>query len=342
VVLWLLGGQAGDAGSWAEDAVRRAQEVLPVFERAGDDVGSAAAYRLLAWAHGTACQFGEAAAAAQLAIEHANRAGDERQRRWASTQYGIAALWGPTPVSDAIESCEEIAEHARGDRRTEGLVKSLQARLEAMRGDFDGARALSREGRAMLVDMGKSVVAASTSLDSCGVEMLAGDLAAAERDLRRDYEALEEMGERYLLSTVAAELAGVLAEAEQDEEAERFSKVAEEIADEDDLTSQALWRWVRAKVLARRGQFDEALSLANEAVDLLGETDSLIAIADALVALSEVSSLAGRSPEALTHARSALDLYERKGDSVSSERTRALVARLAGEDAAPAAAPSSA
>jgi ATP/maltotriose-dependent transcriptional regulator MalT len=240
----------------------------------------------------------------------------------------MAAVWGPTPVPEAIARCEQIVEQVRGDRRTEGLVKSLLGRLEAMRGDFPRARGLAREAKAMLEDMGTSVVTASTSLDSCGIETLAGDLAAAEHDLRRDYEALEAMGEKYLLSTVAAELSCVLMQTGHDEEAERYTRVAEELADEDDVTSQALWRWVRARVMARRGETEPALALSREAVDLLDQTDSLIALADALVALSEVAAVAGSDAMASANAEAALELYERKGDLVSADKTRALFARL--------------
>jgi predicted ATPase len=330
VVTWLLRGYSSDAERWVGQAIEGAADLLPVFERAGDEAGLAATYRLLAWAHGTTCRFGEVAAAAEQAIAHAERAGDERQRRWASSQYAMAAVWGPTAVPEAIAHCEEIVEQARGDRRTEGLVKSLLGRLEAMRGDFPRARALAREAKATLEDMGKSVVAVSTSLDSCGVETLAGDMAAAEHDLRRDYEALDAMGEKYLLSTVAAELSWVLAETRRDDEAERYTRVAEALADDEDLTSQALWRWVRAVVMAHRGQFEPALALAHEATDLLSTTDSLVAQADALLGLCEVAELAGRDDEARASAAQALELYARKGDLVSAQDARALVRRLSG------------
>lgn len=116
----------------------------------------------------------------------------------------------------------------------------------------------------------------------------------------------------------------------RDEEAERYTRVAEELADEDDLTSQALWLWVRARVMARRGEVEPAVALAQEATDLLGQTDSLIALADAAVALSEVAAVAGSRGVAAANAEAALELYERKGDLVSAQKAQALVARLSG------------
>jgi ATP/maltotriose-dependent transcriptional regulator MalT len=116
----------------------------------------------------------------------------------------------------------------------------------------------------------------------------------------------------------------------RDEEAERYTRVADELADEDNLTSQALWRWVRARVMARRGEVEPAVALAQEATDLLGQTDSLIALADAAVALSEVAAVAGSRGVAAANAEAALELYERKGDLVSAQKAQALVARLSG------------
>ena len=140
-------------------------------------------------------------------MEHASLGEDERQRQHAASQYAIAALYGPTPVPEAIERCESIVAEALEDRRTQGLVMSLLSELRAMQGDFAAARDLYTRARLMLEEFGRSVVAASTSQQSCRVELLARDPAAAERELRRDFGVLEEMGERYFLSTAAGELA---------------------------------------------------------------------------------------------------------------------------------------
>ncbi|MGH3060464.1 MAG: AAA family ATPase [Gaiellaceae bacterium] len=321
LVRFLVESHSTDGWS-EEEVVRRAERSIPVFEAAGDDAGLAQACRLLAWAHGTAGRYGEAAAAAERAVEHARLAGDERQRTHAASQYAVAAVEGPKPVLEAIGRCEEILEQVTEDRRSYGTVMGHLGCLEAMRGDFDRARELCSRGRLMLQDLGLNVVAASRSQDSCTVEMLAGDPAAAERDLRRDFDALTEMGEAYLLSTIAGELARAVYAQGRMEEADELSRIAEQFSAADDVTSQALWRSVRAKVVARRGASDPALELAAEAVGLLRSTDALVRQADALVDEAEVLGLLGQGAAARDRLDEAIRLFERKGNVVAAGRTR--------------------
>ncbi|MGH3021469.1 MAG: AAA family ATPase [Gaiellaceae bacterium] len=321
LVRFLVESHSTDGWS-EEEVVRRAERSIPVFEAAGDDAGLAQACRLLAWAHGTAGRYGEAAAAAERAVEHARLAGDERQRTHAASQYAVAAVEGPKPVLEAIGRCEEILEQVTEDRRSYGTVMGHLGCLEAMRGEFDRARELCSRGRLMLQDLGLNVVAASRSQDSCTVEMLAGDPAAAERDLRRDFDALTEMGEAYLLSTIAGELARAVYAQGRMEEADELSRIAEQFSAADDVTSQALWRSVRAKVVARRGASDPALELAAEAVGLLRSTDALVRQADALVDEAEVLGLLGQGAAARDRLDEAIRLFERKGNVVAAGKTR--------------------
>jgi len=320
-------GHSAEPEDWTEQVAAEAERGLPLLEAAGDHVELARALRVLTWAHGTACRYGEAAAAAQRAMEEAALGDDERQRQHAASQYAIAALYGPTPVPEAIARCQEIVAEAAEDRRTQGLVMSLLSGLMAMRGEFAAARDLYTRARLMLSDLGRSVVAASTSQQSCLVEMLAQDPAAAERELRRDFAELEEMGEKYFLSTAAGELAQAVYAQGRYAEAEELTRTAEELSAEDDLTSQALWRSVRAKALARRGLDVEAEELAREAVQLLRDTDALVLRADALEDLAEVLAFHG-ADEGRAPLEEALGLLERKENVVSAERVRAAVRAL--------------
>jgi class 3 adenylate cyclase/tetratricopeptide (TPR) repeat protein len=316
-----------DAASTA-GIVDEAGHAIAVFERRSDHAGLALAYRSLAWAHGTACRFGEAANAAQRAVEHATAAGDERQRTRAASQYAIAALHGPTPVSEAIAYCEEIIERANGDRRSEGLITSLLAPLIAMNGDFDRARDLSRRAKLILDDLGPTVLAASTSQESSVVEMLAQRPQAAEDQLRADFETLEGMGERYLLSTIAGQLARAVYAQGRLDEAMDLTRAAEELSDEDDVASQAFWRSVRARVLTHQGKLDEAVELAREAVDILTTTDILARRAEALIDLAEILGTAGRGDEARNALDDAIALLDQKEHLVGLERARDALARV--------------
>jgi class 3 adenylate cyclase len=295
-----------EAERWSDRLIDAATRAIPRFEEARDDSRLATAWRLLAWAHGTSCQHELAATAAERAMEHARLADDARQGRRAASHYAMAALHGPTPVAEAIRTCEEIAADSRDDRRVEGLVRSTLAPLYALRGDFDEARSLYTGAQATLAELGQTLVGASTSLASYAVEVLAGDLDAAERELTRDYYTLTAMQERYLRSTVAAELARVLYAKEQLDDAQRLSETAEELAAEDDIASQALWRSVRSKLLAGRGEHDQALVFGGEAVRLIEETDAALIRSEILTDFAEVLRFTGRDAE----AELALDLAQ--------------------------------
>jgi class 3 adenylate cyclase/predicted ATPase len=315
----LVQAYAGADAASAQAVDDAATRAIETFEPLADHEGLATAYRALAWAKGTQTRFGEAATAAQEAVVHAALAGDERQRSRAAAQYAIAALHGPTPVAEAMARCRELIGASGDDRRLRGLVTSLLAPLEAMQGDFEAARSLVREARAMLEELGASVLAASTSQESSVVEMLAGDAVEAENHLRRDYELLERMGERYLLSTIAGELAHSLYAQARYEEALGMTETAERLSAPDDVGSQALWRSVRARLAARRGDVPEAVGLAEEAVRLLEPGDTLVRKADALVDLADVLRSAGLEDEARRRVDEAVALLQAKGNLVGLE-----------------------
>src|SRR5262249_45814744 len=156
-----------------------------------------------------------------------------------------------------------------GNRRSEAIVMSYQAEVEALRGSFDRARDLCRRARSQLDDIGAGVHASSLAARLGPIELLAGDAAAAEAELRTGYESLSRIGEVYFASTTAAYLSQALFLQGRLDEAEAFARTAEELAPADDVWTQAAWRSVRAKVLADSRPSQEALTLAEDAVELL-------------------------------------------------------------------------
>jgi class 3 adenylate cyclase/tetratricopeptide (TPR) repeat protein len=313
---------------WREEVARAAERLIPVLQEQQADAQLAKAWRLLGYVHGSVCRYGDAAAAVKEAAEHARRAGDRRLEAANVSSYTQAALYGPTPADEAIEHCEQLIATGLGDREAEALVLCSLGQLCAMRGEFERARELVWTARIALDDLGVVVLAATTAIDGARVELLAGDLATAERVLRRADETLTTLGERYFLPPLAAVLAQVVYARGDADEAENISRRAEELAHTDDVETQALWRSVRAKVLAGRDLTEEAERLAREAVQLMRTTDSPGMQAEALLDLAEVLRGSARPEEASTVAVEAQRLYEVKGNRVAATRAAAFLAAL--------------
>jgi ATP/maltotriose-dependent transcriptional regulator MalT len=324
----LLVQMHGDEGAWGARALSEALHAITVFEQVGDNVGLAKAWRIVGSVHATALRYGEAAEAVERAIDAARRGGDGRQERRLAAVFTIAAVSGPTPIDEAIERCREIGERSGGDRRTEGLVLCGRSQLEAMRGNFTEARRLYARARAVLAEVGAGILAASTALDSSVVEMLAGDPAEAERELRRDYEVLEQMGERYLLSTVAGLLAQALVAQGRNEEAEAMCGRAEQMSAEDDVESQVLVRGVRAELHLLAGRTAEAAAAIGSAAELLRGADAPMVMADVLALSARVQVAGGDRPTAERDLQQAAALYRAKGNVVAERRTVELAAGL--------------
>jgi tetratricopeptide (TPR) repeat protein len=165
------------------------------------------------------------------------------------------------------------------------------------------------------------------------VELLAGDLGAAEQELRSNVEALERMGETGYLSTLAADLAEVLYLQGRYDEADRFTRLSESAAAPDDFASQAKWRSNRAKVLARRSMFSDAEALAREALEIMAPTDYVDYHAMLRVDLAEVLRLAGRAEDAAALVREAIDIWQKRGNRGRERLARAFL-ELAPEELA--------
>jgi tetratricopeptide (TPR) repeat protein len=311
-----------------EEIISGVEASIAELEGLADHEGLARAWRLLTLVHWEACRWGVGEEAAGRMIDHARAAGNTILEARVLPALATSALYGPRPVPEAIAVCEDLLEQTRIDRKGEAVTMRALAHLEAMRGDFGRARELYRHSRASLEELGWKLHAASTSISSGPIELLAGDPLAAERELRRDYEALERMGDRYYRSTLAGLLAEALFHQGRYDEADQFTAISKEIAAPEDVSSQFLWRTVRAKVLAAEGQIPQAESLAREAVEIIRASEEPDAQAEALLGLAEILMAAGRPAEAESNARESLTLFLAKGNIVAGERASAFLAEI--------------
>ena len=322
-----------DVESELESVLALAEHAIATFEQAGDEQGLARALRLVADVHWGRCRLVERKEVLERALVHATRAGDQREAREISVGLCGVALFGPMPVAEGIDYCHRILEQAADDRRLQAFVQNDLAVLVAAQGRFDEARAVLERAQWIFDELG--VGPRPGAMYTALVELLAGDPAAAERELRISYEELERRGERSWLSTTAALLARALYEQGRYEDAGWFSAVSEEAAARDDIATQVIWRATRARILALQGELDGALELARESVELAVQTDWLELHAGALVDLAEVLAARGDVADAALHLKHAVSLYVQKGNVVLVERTRTQLDLLAGLDVHP-------
>ena len=305
----------------ARDAVRGA---ISTFEAVGDDYGLAKAWSLLGFANNVSARFADAETAWARAAEHARRAGERRDELDAFT-WGLIGSWlGPTPVEAGLARTDRLLEQARGDRKGMSGVLIMRALLTANLGRFDEARGMIAQAWSLCRDVGLTLWEAGPVTQAAGVvELLAGDAAAAETVLQTGAHKLREMGEAGWLSTALAWLAEAVYLQGRADQAYQHSEESEHLAGGGDVLSRVLWRSVRARVLADRGQTADAERLSREAVTLADDTDSLALQADARLGLTHVLRLLGRSGPAERTLAEAIDLYQRKGAVAAIARAKA-------------------
>jgi class 3 adenylate cyclase/tetratricopeptide (TPR) repeat protein len=315
------------AGSDAQVAAQ-VHELIPALEAAGDEAGLARAWRLMTYIQAATTQWGAAERTATAMLDHARASGDRRMELRSLAALAGIAYASPLPVADALRLCEQLLVRAEGDRHTEALILRTIAHLRAMEGDFTTAREIYGRVRRTLEELGWHFYAAVVSLDSGPIELMAGDPAAAEAELRRDYETLDRMGERNYISTTAAYLAEALYRRGRDGEASELATFAETVAADDDLLTQYMWRGVRAKLLARAGRFEEGAAIAREAVRLAHTSDDPTAQGNALLDLAEVLEGGGQTAEAAASLMAAAARFEAKGNVVSAADARRRLERI--------------
>ena len=257
--------------------------------------------------------------AAERSLVHARRLGLARQELMSLGYLTAAMTEGPTPATDVLAWVDAL--RARGLRQS--FSEDARARMLAVTGRLDEARSIVAELRAGLADRGATLALMRRISTSYEIELLAGDHAAAAAFASELARLNEERREWGSLSTVAGQLAQALYGLDRLDEAEAEAARSAELGASDDVITQMLWRQVKAKVLARRGEHAEAERLGREAVALGEETDVLVAQGRAWADLAEVLALAGKDDEAAEALEQALDRYERKGNVVSAERIRA-------------------
>jgi class 3 adenylate cyclase/tetratricopeptide (TPR) repeat protein len=322
-----------DATAELTQSLHVADAVLPVLEREGDDHGQSRVWSLRAQVAWIAGRLAEADDAWREAADRARRAGHDRDLFGVLGWRATAAVLGPTPVDEAIRRCEEIAEIVAPSAVSVAWTHNALAVVHAMKGEFELADDFLRKANETLDQIGS--LTSNVSHHEAFVRMLAGEPERAEAPLRLGLERLEPLTDSGLLATTAAMLAQAVYAQGRIREADELCERTAALVAPDDIVTQSLWRSVRAKVLARDGRAEEAVTLAREAVALIEATDLLSHRGDAMLDLAEVLRTCSRADESRGTVRTALALYESKGNVAAAARARSLLGSSRGEHVHP-------
>jgi DNA-binding SARP family transcriptional activator len=304
------------------DAIRdEAERAMRVFEGAGDEAGLSQACHVLGVVHSRLGELREMEEVARRGLAHAERSGIAREELGARWSVSMALVAGARPVQACIRSCRELVRW-RGTENP-GVLTDL-AVLRSMLGEVDEGRELITRARRLLVERTRARrPLGGVARRAAEVEIMAGDLAAGERELRVALELGRDMGERDQVSQIAASLSRVLSERGATEEAARFASVSADHAPVQSVAAQALWRAATGRVLANRDDSQEAERLAREAIHLV-PVEMLNLAAEMRVNLAEVLLAAGQRDAALKSISEVVDLYGRKGNVAAAIQARSL------------------
>ena len=273
------------------DGIQRELEVRTHEAEALGEVRALVSLRRLEL-HIALIRLADVAGAAERLLEAARNANDRPNALEALFFLCASGVFGPMPVAQALSRLRTRLRALAQGPVEEAAVEHLEGLLLAMSGELDEGRRMIRQARATFAEFGLTRTAVATARDEALVERYAGDAAAVERVLRPSCDELRRAGEVGSLSNEIGELAEALYELGRYDEAEDASREGERLAAEADVASQVVWRRVRAKLLARRGEGDEARRLVHEAIELAEASGELEPLGDTYRDLAAVGDWA--------------------------------------------------
>ncbi|MDT7758827.1 MAG: hypothetical protein QOH27_4725, partial [Mycobacterium sp.] len=288
----------------------------------GDAAGEATAHTVRAACLTRLGRIADGEVALDEALTAARRAGEHRRVNAVLAGAPLAALWGPNPVPRAGGRCLDVVRLLRittDSPAVEATSTRCQAVLEAFRGRATAARRMIESARRSVTELGLRHARLEVEQFAGIVELVADDPAAAEPHLRKAYNGFRRMGLDADTAETAALLGRTCLALDRPAEADELCLESERLAGHA-LKASIAWRTLRAELLARRNEHDEARPVAEAAVSLAERTDALVDHGDACLALAIVLGAAGKVVEARAAAERAAALYEQKGAGALVEK----------------------
>ncbi|AUG78987.1 Adenylate/guanylate cyclase [Kitasatospora sp. MMS16-BH015] len=342
-----LGLAVLDPGPGLADAARTAEQVLPLFEAAGEELGQARACLRLAQHQQVLGRHGTADRLLDRALAHAVRAGAEPERAAALGAVGVSLWLGPLPVPAAVERCRALlAEHGADRRAVRITLNCPLAVLLALREDWAGARQCLAEAAALGEELGFAEALVFLPVFRAAVEALAGRPSRAAELLRAVERTCRDLGAVTLLPAITRDLTRALLDAGDSVDGDAGDNPG---GDAGDNASRAAGADAIEAAAAGAGEADPA---AADAADLHGSlarlhalagrataadraaaravaeaagTDSPVVRATAALDRAHAALALGRPAEAASWAEQAHHWYRTKGHLPGLRRAAALL-----------------
>jgi class 3 adenylate cyclase/tetratricopeptide (TPR) repeat protein len=308
-------------GSGFGTPTEKVRAEIAKLEQLDDVVGLAEAYYVLgafeSWL-GSSTKGGEAY---DRGMEYARKAGLGRLATYPIGLRSMLQGWGSLNAVEGLRECDELLATYNGTF-LEPPIRIARAMHLSFLGRPDESRYDHELGNQLHEQFGNDLLRASSAMSLAEEEMRAGRLDVAEEVARRGVQRLEELGERGFLSSTLGQLAEALVRLGRYDEADEVARQTAEVGTPDDFDPMFRWRVVQARVLAHRGEFEQAVALAQEGVDIVNRTDWYLHQGQALAVLAEVLERAGRLDESKAAYEQALERFELKGSVVDADSVR--------------------
>lgn len=302
-----------------------AERAIAVFAQHACEADLADAWQLLGAAELAAGDRGAQLRALRRGRAHAIASGDLRRQIHAWNEVGGSMLFGRTPVDEVLAFLdEELAwarEHGLAAVEADALLGGpyLYARL----GRFDEARERLERSKALWRELGLRYELSEAHSAGAQMELLAGDPAAAERELRAAIDIVAAMGSARYEAQYRLRRVQVLIDLGRDDEARaELGRLREQVGD---LPG---WTMAQARLLARSRCGEDAVASARAAAQALAGSDDLTARAGMLSHLAEVLQATGDTAGAAQALAEAVTLHEEKGNALPARLCRERLAAL--------------
>lgn len=287
------------------------------------DVGLGEYWTSVAWEAWFACRAADTITAWEQALAHLAQADGPQRRiaRLARNRLGVACIYAPLPVAEALRRVRALAAedpHPLGTAHQ----RMVEGRLLGMQGDVERARELVSGARQLFVDAGLLVTAGGMANADSELAFERGDLEQAELILLDGVELLERIGDRSYYPTLAVMLAHVLVNQQRFDDVPAWLDRARATTGTDDIINFVLIDAVDSAALAHAERLDDAEAAGRRSVELAEQIDFVWARPLAHSYFAETLSLAGKPAEAAEQADTALAILEAKGNVVLAARLR--------------------